>query len=118
MARRALMLQIRRELAKEGMVLAADLRGPGGRFLAASGTAITPQHLRALEIWGIAEIAIEDTDSEYLPELQPIPDPAVEAEICGRFVAADLSDPFIEEIIKICLARACQRSAEGQDGKG
>ena len=111
------MLQVSRELVKEGMVLAVDLRGPGGRFLAAAGTAITPQHLRALEIWGIAEIAVESTNSEPPSEMQLPPDPAVEARIRDRFGAADLADPFVEEVVKICLARVCRSSPEGRDGK-
>lgn len=111
------MLKIRRELAKEGMVLAADLNGPGGRFLAPAGTAITPQHLRALQIWGIAEITIQGTGSRSPTESQAIVDPAVEAEIRDRFIAADLSDPFVHEVVKICLARACRRPAKGQHGK-
>lgn len=50
-----------------GAILAEPVTGPGGRQLAAAGTAITEQHLKVLRIWGIDAVEIRTAAAAPTP---------------------------------------------------
>ncbi len=43
---------------RPGMVLAQDVLGKNGRLLLPAGTALLPNHMRVLRIWGVTEAAV------------------------------------------------------------
>lgn len=48
----------------EGMVLASDLVGPGGRVMLQKGAVIKEKYLRSLKVWGITGAYVESEEEE------------------------------------------------------
>jgi hypothetical protein len=88
---------------RAGMVLAAPVSGPGGRQLAAAGTALTDKHLQVLRVWGIDGVEITDT--------APTPSPAEEAlraaqrESAYRFRGQPVDHPAVRVLFQIAVKR-------------
>ena len=102
---------------KPGMILAADLREPGGRMLLPAATALTDRHLRYFQMWGVSGAEVEG-DEQDLPNALPV-DPevraAVEARVRSLFRHADLAHPAVAQVHAYCVARELRRAATGQD---
>lgn len=102
---------------KPGMILAADLREPGGRMLLPAATELTDRHLRYFQMWGVSGAEIEGDELD-LPHAFPV-DPevraAVEARVTSLFRHADLVHPAVAQVHAYCVARELRRAATGQD---
>ncbi|HOO63638.1 MAG TPA: HDOD domain-containing protein [Synergistaceae bacterium] len=48
----------------EGMVLASDLAGPGGRVMLQKGAVIKENYLRSLKVWGVSGAYVESEEEE------------------------------------------------------
>lgn len=92
-----------------GMVLAAPVSGPGGRQLAAAGTALTDKHLQVLRVWGID--GVEVTDSA------PTPSPAEDAllksqrETAYRFRGQPVDHAAVRVLFQLAVKRLLRAKA-------
>lgn len=85
-----------------GMVLAEAVVGPGGRQLAAAGTALTAQHLALFKAWGIA-------DAEVTGGRGAGPDPAALAAAQRAVAPRFRGQPVEHPAVRACFQEAVQR---------
>jgi len=101
----------------EGMVLAADLLTPKGRFILAAGATLQAQHLKILKAWGVCEADIIDESFVEKPQhkAQVDADSLEQAELFlrQRFSCQDLDHPFVVELLHLSYQRLAQQLAEG-----
>ena len=97
------------------MMLAADIRNHDGRFLFASGTVLTPKHIRILKVWGIVEADIQGTSTDEPAELPEGVPPEVISSARGRavkkFLRTDPEHPAVEELKKLYIGRNISNEA-------
>ena len=95
-----------------GEILAADVKDRSGRLLLTAGAAIEERHLKIFRGWGVTDVSIEGTpnDDHNISEKMAQQDPdfrnMVETELKKDFKVNDLSNPFIQALLKICVDRA------------
>lgn len=84
-----------------GAILDQAVQGPGGRQLAAAGTALTEQHLKVLRIWGIEAVMIRGSAA-------PAPEDAARAElqrmIARRFWGQPADHPAVRTLFQVAVA--------------
>lgn len=86
---------------RPGAILAEAVRGPGGRQLAAAGTALSAQHLQVMRIWGIEAVEIE----------QAVPAPEHEAllaaqrTVAARFRGQPTDHPAVRALFTAAVVR-------------
>ena len=107
------MSRVRIDAIKPGNTLAEDVINADGRFLLGKGITLDPTHLRVLKIWGITSVEIQgNSEDSSTPSPEAI-DPAIlqAAERCvrGYFCLADLTQPFMKEVLEICIRRRAQK---------
>lgn len=85
-----------------GMVLAEPVVGPGGRQLAAAGTALTAQHVALFKAWGIAEAEIAEGQSAA-------PDPAALAAAQRAVAPRFRGQPVEHPAVRACFQEAVLR---------
>jgi hypothetical protein len=90
-----------------GMRLREDVTDRHGRLIIAAGTTLHERHLRALKLWGIAEVRVHG-DSLVPPPSREPPD-----SLYGLFALSDLSHPMIVRsfIASNCEGRSCVRAS-------
>ena len=102
---------------KLGMVVARDLKDPHGRFLLSAGEKISNKHLKVFKVWGVPEVFIREPSiskrkkhpSEHLdPQIKK----AIEEEVKIRFSRNKPNQPFIKELMKVCVQRKLKASRE------
>ncbi|HYC30770.1 MAG TPA: hypothetical protein VEB59_00700 [Gemmatimonadales bacterium] len=100
---------------KPGMVLAADLREPGGRLLLPANTSLTDRHLRYFQMWGVERVEIVGDEPA---SSAPPPDPAAvaeaEAAAAAHFRHVDLSHPASAAVHRYCLDRRLRAASGGR----
>lgn len=107
------------EHIKPGMVLAADLRTPQGRFILPKGSAINEECLRSCKMWGVAEAEIEGV-TRLQAERRALADipPGILTELKNRtralFAGCDASHPAIRELARLHLQRHAMASLGGR----
>ncbi|MBT3367188.1 MAG: hypothetical protein HN472_13290 [Nitrospina sp.] len=102
---------------KVGMVTAAEVKDRMGRILLTSGQTITAQNLKTLKAWGIADVAIEDSNttkkvSQEAEETEIKAPPAIIKEQESLFKNSDRRHPAISELFDVCLSRKVQMQLE------
>lgn len=108
---------------KPDMVLGDDLRALNGRFLLSKGTKLTDKHLRVIKVWGVIEANIQGVSQEDIEAKQPADlDPAVLAaaeELTRiRFAHADLQQPAVRELFRLCVRRKAERTDRRSEQHG
>lgn len=99
------------------MVLAADLHTPQGRLLLTKGTRLTPDHLRVIKTWGVAEAAIEGLSEKAMENrLSAQCDPeilAMSQRLAERFfLEANQDHEAVKELMHLFVARSARQSPE------
>ncbi len=101
----------------EGMVLAADLVTPKGRFILAEGSALQSSHLKILKSWGVTEADIVDSSYTETQEKPTSADPLSYAEaetfLADKFNGHDLEHELIAELFRLARERLAQKLAAG-----
>jgi HD-like signal output (HDOD) protein len=105
------------EYVKPGMILAADLHTPLGRFFLPKGSAFTDENLRACKMWGVAAVEVEGVSRTQLErESLAAIAPEVLAELKNRtrahFAGCDAAHPAVRELARLYLMRHALRSLE------
>lgn len=91
-----------------GAVLAEAVVGPGGRQLAAAGTAVTAQHLQVLRIWGIDAVEIRSAEPAHTAE-QDAAIAEVQRAVALRFRGQPADHPVIRTLFQVAVAMQLQR---------
>ena len=104
------------EFLEPGMVLARDVRIDSGMVLLGAGAELNARHILIFKSWGVSEVEIKGVDpaalnTQILLRLDGARQAAVERELDRLFQHNDLTDPVIEELRRICLARETLRAA-------
>ncbi len=103
----------------EGMVLAADLLTPTGRFVLAAGACLQAAHLPLLKGWGIieADIAADSLDESYTEQQEASVEfqERAEAYLWRRFVLNDLDQEPIATLYRHVTHRAALSLQSGWD---
>lgn len=104
------------DFLEPGMVLARDVRGSTGIVLLGAGAEISERHIEIFRRWGVTDVEIKGTDqdalnTQVLLKLDSEKQAAIERELDRLFQHNDPSDPVIEELRRICLARETVRAA-------
>lgn len=99
------------------MVLAQDVRAGTGVVLLGAGVEITERHIQIFRSWGVNEVDVEGGDrealnTEILLKLDVEKRAQIEGELDRLFQHNDPRDPIIEELRRVCLARAIARLAK------
>lgn len=90
------------------MIPAQELRYKNGRLLADKGVPLTGEHIRALKIWGISKVHIQN-GSDDQPTLEPDSISEIDAQTLKRatrltrpcFALNDLNHPAIQEMFDL-----------------
>ena len=97
------------------MMLAADVRNHDGRFLFASGTVLTPEHIRILKVWGIVEADIQGIAADESAGLSDGGIAEVISSARGRvvhkFQRTEAGHPAVEELKKLYIERRVRNGA-------
>jgi HD-like signal output (HDOD) protein len=101
-----------------GMVLAADLHTPQGRFFLAKGSPLTDGHLRACKMWGVTEAEVEDASGARTEQnvLAAIPRETLDAlkqRTRKHFAGCDTTHPAIRELARQHLLRHASLACRG-----
>lgn len=101
-----------------GMVLAADLHTPQGRFFLAKGSPLTDGHLRACKMWGVTEAEVEDASGARTEQnvLAAIPRETLDAlkqRTRRHFAGCDTTHPAIRELARQHLLRHASLACRG-----
>lgn len=104
------------EFVEPGMVLSRDVRGNNGLVILGAGAEITERHIQIFKSWGVAEVDVKGADqdavnTQFLLKLDGEKRKAIEREMDRLFQHNDATDPVIEELRRICLARESLRAA-------
>ena len=95
-----------------GMTLSDDVKDMNGRLLIAQGVSVESQHIRVLKMWGVAEVAVDEADTEPEETRSGINTEQMDRaarEIIRGFADLDLEHPAIKEIVKLSIpCRAAQ----------
>jgi len=107
------------EHIKPGMILAADLRTPLGRFLLPKGAAVTEECLRSCKMWGVAAAEIEGVTRLQAERkaLAAIPQDTLtllKNRTRALFSGCDASHPAMRELARLHLQRHAMASLDGQ----
>ncbi len=101
----------------EGMVLASDLTGPGGRVMLQKGAVIKEKYLRSLKVWGISGAYVESEDEEMpRKELSFSGISEDQVERIYRFLSlrggkkVPANHPMVREIFRIAAERMAQEA--------
>jgi HD-like signal output (HDOD) protein len=105
------------EYVKPGMILAADLRTPLGRFFLPKGSAFTDESLRACKMWGVAAAEIEGVsrmriERETLAAIAPEILSELKNRTRAHFAGCDTTHPAVRELARLHLVRHALRSLE------
>lgn len=109
---------------KPDMVLAEDLKNPGGRFLLAKGERLTSKHLRIIKAWGLVEANIDgvspkDVEANTIAQLDPVITEQAEEIIRERFCHTDLEHAPIRKLFHLCTLRKAEElsNAAGKENR-
>ena len=96
---------------REGMVLAADLLAPNGRFILPKGGVIKKEYLSTLKAWGVVEAEVEGDPGPEASEPPLSPKLLDHArELVERYFPPSRREgPLMEELYRICLRRTAER---------
>ena len=96
---------------REGMVLAADLLAPNGRFILPKGGVIKKAYLSTLKAWGVVEAEVEGNPGPEASEPPLSPKLLDHArELVERYFPPSRREgPLMEELYRICLRRTAER---------
>lgn len=103
----------------EGMVLASDLGGPGGRIMLQKGATIKEKYLRSLKVWGISGVYVESDDDEEqqketTPSFSGLSDDQVDAIYAFLSLrgggALPLNCSLVKELFRIVAERMAQEA--------
>lgn len=101
---------------KEGMVLAENLRDSAGRFVLASGSALTAKQIRMFKILGILAVAVEGSDDEAIEEERRATEAVrrrAEAHLSLFFPPSRRDHRAMAELFRLCVDRLAARMEEG-----
>lgn len=104
------------EFVEPGMVLSRDVRGSSGLVILGAGAEITERHIQIFKSWGVNEVEVKGADqdaanTQFLSKLDDEKRKRIERELDRLFQHNDPTDPVIEELRRICLARESLRAA-------
>ncbi len=104
---------------RPGMVLAKDLRAPGGRLVLSKGATLSAKHIETIKTWGIAGADIENSSPQDPRESLGERVPAAcfeegQRRVDRRFAAGNTAHPFLEELYHIAVTREALRLARGE----
>lgn len=88
-----------------GAILAEAVRGPGGRQLAAAGTALAAQHLQVLRAWGIE--AVEIADAAPGPDREALL--GAQRTVAARFRGQPADHAVVRALFQAAVARQLGR---------
>jgi hypothetical protein len=107
-----------RHQLQAGMVVAQRVEDIGGRLLVPSGVVLTSRHLHALEMWGVASVAVgcaEESAAQTVSEQ----DLAVARErLVPQFSTCDLAHPFLAALLAGCAKRSALERMRGASAQG
>ncbi len=112
---------IRTENLEPGMVLADDVLDVNGWLLLTAGTKLTSSHIRnfvarEVVLVGVDGVSQGSVDQKHLAALAPEELQKLQDENEARFRHNDLTDPFIEEVLRLSLIRrVAQLQSKGDD---
>lgn len=100
-----------------GMVVAQDVKNMHGRLLVPAGAKTSAKLLKVFKIWGVSEVFIKGVSTarkkaDLMENLDPRRRKEIENEIQTLFCRQDRGDPFIKELIKICIRRKLKAPSE------
>lgn len=101
------MPQIEITKAEPGMVLAADVVGPGNQVLVTAGSELSGRHIELLRTRDVTEVEVE-TDESASPDTNTDIDPKLLEMMALRF-GENGDHPFIDELKKIWLKKAAKK---------
>ncbi|MFO7878044.1 MAG: HDOD domain-containing protein [Desulfovermiculus sp.] len=91
-----------------GMIAARELRSKNGRLVADKGVPLSREHIRALKIWGISKVHVQDgsndqstLEPESISKMDPETQNRAKRLIRPRFALNDLNHPAIREIFDL-----------------
>lgn len=99
------MPQIELTNAEPGMVLAADVIGPGDKVLVTAGSELSGRHIELLKTRDVTEVEVHETPS---PDEDTDIDPKILEMMAQRF-SENGDHPFINELKKIWLKKATKK---------
>ena len=102
------------EQVQAGMVLAAEVTDKRGRLLIPSGRELSPKHVQALRMWGIARVEIEGDDvaGDATAAIAPETLEAARAEIADRLRNLPGEDPLTVALSAALLPRVAREIQE------
>lgn len=99
------MPQIEITKAEPGMVLAADVVGPGDKVLVTAGSELSGRHIELLRTRDVTEVEVHETTST---DKKTDIDPKLLEMMTLRF-SENGDHPFIDELKKIWLKKAAKK---------
>ncbi len=100
------MPQIELTKAEPGMVLAADVIGPGDKILVTAGSALSLRHIKLLKTRAITKVEVHEIAppaDDKAPQEYAETEPELLAIMAQRFRENNDDHPFINELKKIWL---------------
>lgn len=104
-----------------GMTLSEDVMDINGRLLIAKGVSAEAQHIRVLKMWGVAEVAVEETGpapEEPQTGINTEQMDRAAREIVKIFADLDLEHPAIKEVVKLSIPCRASQPEKGPDTRG
>ena len=105
------MPRIPRDQVRPGMILSAAVHDRNGRLLMAAGGALTDNHLRIFQTWGIPGVEVagdQETGSDVPGEGTAVDPEALrqaEEQVKRLFCRTDTDHPVIKELMKLAINR-------------
>lgn len=87
------------------MIVAEDIFGRSGEIVMPTGTQLTEKNIKLLENWGISSVAVEGEEEDIAGKFSAEQVADVEKEIHARFDANAKENPFIVQLMKLCVQR-------------
>ncbi|MEF2229797.1 MAG: HDOD domain-containing protein [Pseudodesulfovibrio sp.] len=100
---------------RAGMVLASDVVGANGRLLLPGGSAITGQHLRVFNIWGVTEADVREDSVEGVSIRRPEHAMAGSVYADALFDHTDMRVPPMPFLKQACAAMYADLLAGGHE---
>jgi hypothetical protein len=91
---------------KPGMVLAEPVVGPGGKQLAAAGSALTPDAIQLMRSWGVEAAAIGEATAGPDPQVLL----AAQRAVAPRFRGQVTDHPAIRTVFAVAVERELRRT--------
>ena len=104
------MAKVKVENLEPGMIAGADVKNLDGMLLMPAGGELSERHIRILNTWGIAEVAVrtDDQAEDEAAARRPVPaeaSPARVRELKARFYQFEETNAVQQEILRLLLRR-------------